>query len=131
MTLSNPRTFLNFFSGIAMLEIQPRHLVSLVYLPKVLVLQLERFQGLWKIRNHVTFPSQFSLKYLCAGHEEYQYYRICAVVFHQGQNIEEEHYIYFINIGEKWFECNDIAVQEVYCETVSFEELYLLFYVLL
>ena len=36
MTLLNPRTFLDFFSGIAMLEIQPRkHLVSLVY-PKFL-----------------------------------------------------------------------------------------------
>ena len=103
--------------------------LSILSTPKVLVVQLKRFQGLQKIRNYVRFPTQLRLKYFCSGNENHQYYRINAVLLHIGQTLEQGHYISFINEGEKWFECNDIAIREVCWETVSSQEVYLLFYV--
>ena len=97
--------------------------------PKVLVLQLKRFQGLQKIRNYVRFHSQLSLKYIRAGNEKRQHYRLSAVVVHIGQNLGNGHYLSFVNAGEKWFQCNDHVIQEVCWETIRLQEVYLLFYV--
>ena len=49
--------------------------------PKVLLLQLKRFQGLQKIDDFVRFPSKLRLHFASVGNGEYQLYRLTGAVF--------------------------------------------------
>ena len=97
--------------------------------PKVLVLQLNRFKGLQKIKDFVRFPSQLRLNYASVGDREHQLYRLTGVVCHKGRSLRSGHYVAFVLAEGKWLKANDTTVHEVRYETVKRQEVYLLFYV--
>ena len=97
--------------------------------PQILVLVLKRFNGLRKLNDFVEFPSKLALKYVSAGNEQHQLYRITGVVVHKGPNIAAGHYISYVNADGSWFQCNDSYIQKVRWETVRREKVYLIFYV--
>ena len=96
--------------------------------PKVLVLQLKRFQGLQKIEDYVRFPAMLRLNYAGMGDEQKQLYRLTGVVCHKGRSIANGHYVAYVLAEEKWLKADDSTVQEVQYETVKRKEAYLLFY---
>ena len=97
--------------------------------PKVLLLQLKRFQGLQKIEDFVRFPSKLRLNFASVGNGEQQLYRLTGVVCHIGMSIANGHYIAYVLAEEKWLKADDTTIREVRYETVKREEVYLLFYV--
>ena len=103
--------------------------LDIISTPKVLLLQLKRFQGLQKIEDFVRFPSKLRLKFACVGNGEHQLYRLTGVVCHRGLSITHGHYIAYVLAEEKWLKADDTTIREVRYETVKREEVYLLFYV--
>ena len=97
--------------------------------PKVLLLQLKRFQGLQKIEDFVRFPSKLRLNFASVGNGEHQLYRLTGVVCHKGMSIQHGHYIAYVLAEEKWLKADDTTIREIRYETVKREEAYLLFYV--
>ena len=97
--------------------------------PRVLILQLNRFQGLEKIKDFVEFPAQLALKFNCGGNEQHQLYRITGVVLHVGQNMEEGHYVSYVNAEGKWLKADDCSIRQVCWEMVRKMRVYLIFYV--
>ena len=97
--------------------------------PKVLIIQLKRFQGLEKIKDFVKFPSQRSLRYNSDGNEHHQLYGITGVVLHKGRNINEGHYISYVKAEAQWLKIDDSIIREVYWETVRKAKVNLLFYI--
>ena len=97
--------------------------------PKILLLQLKRFQGLQKIEEVVRFPSKLRLNFASMGNGEYQLYRLTGVVCHRGLSIAHGHYIAYVLAEEKWLKADDTTIREVRYETVKRQEVYLLFYV--
>ena len=98
-------------------------------MPKILVLQLSRFNGLNKIEEYVRFPSQLRLNYASADNGQYQLYRITGVIVHEGPNITSGHYISYFPAEDKWIEANDRTIQEVHWDIVRKKNVYILFYV--
>ena len=96
--------------------------------PKVLVLQLKRFQGLQKIEDYVRFPSKLRLNYASVGNEQHQLYHLTGVVCHKGSSISNGHYISYVLAGEKWLKADDKTIREVSYKTVKRKKVYLLFY---
>ena len=96
--------------------------------PKVLVLQLKRFQGLQKIEDYVRFPAKLRLNYKSMGNEQHQLYRLTGVVCHKGRSIANGHYVAYVLAEEKWLKADDSNMQEVQYKTVKRKEAYLLFY---
>ena len=96
--------------------------------PQILVLGLKRFNGLRKLNDFVEFPSELSLKYVSAGNEQHQTYRITGVVLHTGPSIAAGHYISYVYSEGVWLETNDSSVREVRWEMVKNLAVYLLFY---
>ena len=96
--------------------------------PKVLVLQLKRFEGLQKIEDYVRFPVKLRLNYKSMGNEQQQLYRLTGVVCHKGRSIANGHYVAYVLAEEKWMRADDSNMQEVQYKTVKMKEAYLLFY---
>ena len=96
--------------------------------PKVLVLQLKRFQGLQKIEDFVRFPSKLRLNFASVGNGEHQLYQLTGVVCHSGPRIANGHYICYVLAGDQWLKADDRIVQEVRYETVKRKQVYVLFY---
>ena len=97
--------------------------------PKILLLQLKRFQGLQKIEDFVRFPSKLRLNFASVGNGEHQLYRLTGVVCHRGTSIRNGHYIAYVLAEEKWLKADDTTIREVRYETVKRQEVYLLLYV--
>ena len=97
--------------------------------PKVLVLQLKRFQGLQKVEDFVRFPSNLRLNFAGVGNGEHQLYHLTGVVCHIGQSLANGHYVAYVLAEEKWLLADDKTVQQVPYRTVKSQEVYLLFYV--
>ena len=103
--------------------------LNILSTPKVLTVQLKRFSGLQKNKDHVRFPSQLRVKYVSADNDEFHFYRITGVVVHQGTTIRVGHYVAYVLAGDQWLEANDQSIREVSWEYVSTKQVYLLFYV--
>ena len=102
--------------------------LAILSTPKILVIQLKRFQGLQKIEDFVRFPSKLRLNFAIAGNGEHQLYQLTGVVCHIGRRIANGHYICYVLAGEKWLKADDRIVQEVRYETVKRKQVYVLFY---
>ena len=102
--------------------------LSIITLPRILVIHLSRFRGLQKIHEYVRFNAQVSIKYNIDGSEYNNQYRIMGIVVHLGSSIASGHYIAYIRAGEKWFKMNDDTVSAVCWRTVRRKKAYLLFY---
>ena len=103
--------------------------LDLLSTPKVLVIQIKRFNDLQKIDDTVKFPSQLRLKYVSAGSQKHHSYRITGVVFHRGPTIASGHYISYVYTDGKWLEADDSSIREVPWEMVRNMKVYLLFYI--
>ena len=97
--------------------------------PKLLVLQLKRFQGLQKIEDFVRFPSKLRLNFASVGNGEHQLYQLTGVVCHRGASIANGHYVAYVLADEKWLKADDTTIREIRYETVKRQEVYILFYV--
>ena len=102
--------------------------ISIIALPRVLVIHLSRFRGLQKIDKYVRFPAQVSIRYNSDGNENNTQYRIISIVVHTGASIEGGHYIAYVCAGAKWFKMNDDIVSAVSWSTVREQKAYLLFF---
>ena len=102
--------------------------LSIITLPRILVIHLSRFRGLQKIHEYVRFNTQVSIKYNTDGSEYHKQYRIMGIVVHLGSSIASGHYIAYIRAGEKWFKMNDDTVSAVCWRTVRRKKAYLLFF---
>ena len=102
--------------------------ISIIALPKVLVIHLSRFRGLQKVDKHVRFSAQTSIRYNIDGNEYNTQYRIIGIVVHLGPSIIGGHYITYIRAREKWFKINDHIVSAVRWSTVRKQKAYLLFF---
>ena len=94
--------------------------------PKVLVLQLKRFQGLQKIDDFVRFPSKLRLNFASVGNGEHH---LTGVVVHEGSSLRVGHYVAYVLADDQWLEANDCSIRKVSWEYVSTKEAYLLLYV--
>ena len=102
--------------------------ISIIALPRVLVILLSRFQGLQKIDKHVRLTAQTSIKYNIDGNEYNKEYRIMGIVVHTGPTIQRGHYIAYVRSGERWFQINDHIVSAVRWSTVRKQKAYLIFF---
>ena len=102
--------------------------ISVVALPRVLVMHFSRFQGLQKMNKYVRFPALASIKYSVDDNEYTIQYQITGVVVHLGSSIASGHYISYVRAGENWFKINDDIVTTVRWNTVRRKKAYMLFY---
>ena len=102
--------------------------ISLIALPRVLVIHLSRFQGLQKIDKHVRFTAQTSIRYNIDGNDYNNQYRIMGIVVHIGPTILGGHYVAYIRAGQNWFRMNDHIVTAVRWSEVRKQKAYLLFF---
>ena len=101
--------------------------ISIIALPRVLVILLSRFQGLQKIDKHVRLTAQVSIRYNIDGNEYNKQYRIMGIVVHIGPTIRRGHYISYVRAGDRWFQINDHIVSAVRWSTVRKQKAYLIF----
>ena len=103
--------------------------LAILSTPKILVIQLKRFQGLQKIDDLVRFPSEHaSIKYSIDGDEYNTQYRLMGIVVHIGASIQGGHYVSYVHAGENWFKMDDHIVSTVRWQTVRRKKAYMLFY---
>jgi len=105
--------------------------------PDILVVHLKRFAYqngyLEKIEDLVTFPvNSLDLKrqlakqiQVAGGGAEYDLY---GVVNHMMYHTSGGHYTSYVNIGDKWYACNDAAIQPLDKNDLISKDAYLLFY---
>ena len=102
--------------------------ISIIALPRVLVILLSRFRGLQKVNKYVSFPAQTSIRYNIDGNEYNKQYRIMGIVVHIGSSKRRGHYIAYVRDGERWFQINDHIVSAVRWSTVRKQKAYLIFF---
>ena len=102
--------------------------ITIIALPRILVMHLSRFRGLQKIEKHVSFPAQASIKYNIDGNVYNTQYRLMGIVVHVGSSIAGGHYISYVRAGKNWFKTNDDTVSSVLWRTVRRKKAYMLFY---
>ena len=102
--------------------------LSIIALPRVLVIHLSRFRGLHKIDSYVRFPAQASIKYKIDNNVYNTQYRITGIVVHKGPSIAQGHYISYVRAGETWFKADDGTITGVLWSTVCRKRAYMLFY---
>jgi hypothetical protein len=121
--------------------------LSFVFLPKVLCVQLKRFQfqdnsQLTKIQHFVSFPLELDCDllqnpfYVEKKREErrksgkdQEFYELKAVVVHKGESLNNGHYVcYLQREGNAWYLADDTKVFRVSIDEVLQANAYLLFY---
>ena len=101
--------------------------------PRVLVVHLQRniFRGNFKkIEHHVRFPVLFDAQnYITETSEDsYQWYKLCAVLVHQGSDPDGGHYVAYAKNGGVWYLYDDEVCKEVDLKTVLSQQASMLFY---
>ena len=102
--------------------------LSIITLPRILVIHLSRFRGLQKINKHVRFDAQVSIKHNIDNNEYNTQYQLTGIVVHIGPSIQVGHYVSYVRAGEMWFKMNDDRVRTVSWLTVQRQKAYLLFF---
>jgi hypothetical protein len=106
----------------------------LMQLPQVLCLHIKRFGMLashrpkaCKLTSHVTFPVD-DLVLEPIGTEEHFSYDLSAAVVHRGNTLSSGHYLTYGRNDGRWFRFDDNRATEVSRETLSDDQVYMLFY---
>ena len=102
--------------------------ITIITLPRVLVMHFSRFRGLQKIDKYVRFPAQASIKFNIDGSEYNTQYRLMGIIVHIGSTIAGGHYVSYIRVRESWFKMNDETISNVRWTTVRRKKAYMLFY---
>ena len=102
--------------------------ISIIALPRILVVHLSRFRGLAKINNYVRFPEHALIKYKIDNNEYKKQYRVNGIVVHIGPSIAQGHYVSYTRVGDNWIKANDETVTLIRFESVRRRKVYLLFY---
>ena len=102
--------------------------LSIIALPKILIIHLSRFRGLNKINDFVRFPEQASFKYKMDDSEYNTQYRVMGIVVHTGSSIAQGHYVSYVRAGENWMKADDEIVTGICFESVRRKKAYILFY---
>ncbi|GAB5588363.1 Ubiquitin carboxyl-terminal hydrolase 3 [Umbelopsis nana] len=106
----------------------------LMQLPQVLCLHIKRFGMLashrpkaCKLTSHVSFPVD-DLVLEPIGAEEQVSYDLSAAVVHRGNTLSSGHYLTYGRNDGRWFRFDDNRATEVSRETLSDDQVYMLFY---
>ena len=102
--------------------------LSIIALPKILVIHLARFRGLEKINDFVRFPEQASINYKIDNSEYNKQYRSMGMVVNIGSSIAQGHYVSFVRVGENWMRADDEIVTGIRFQNVRRKKAYILFY---
>ena len=102
--------------------------LTIITLPRILVIHLSRFRGLQKINKHVRFDAHVSIKYNIDNNEYNTQYQLTGIVVHIGRSIQAGHYVSYVRAEGMWFKMNDDRVRTVSWLTVQRQKAYLLFF---
>ena len=102
--------------------------LSIITLPRILVIHLSRFRGLQKMDEYVRFNAQISIEYNIQNNDYNTQYQLTGIVVHIGASIAVGHYVAYVRAGEMWFKMNDSKVRTVTWSTVKRQKAYLLFF---
>ena len=102
--------------------------LSIIALPKILVIHLARFRGLEKINDFVKFPEQASIIYQIDNNESNKQYRLMGMVVHIGSSIAQGHYVSYVRARENWMKADDENVTGIRFRSVRRKKAYILFY---
>ena len=84
--------------------------------PKVLSVYLKRFRGQgmgWeKAGHHVQFAEGINLR-LFMQEPSHAFYRLCAVIVHDGETLERGHYYAYVRRETTWYMASDKIIMEV------------------
>ena len=105
--------------------------VKISIVPKILTLQIKRFDGIDKKFNPINLKENIQLVINGVRHE----YKISAVINHSGLNIQSGHYyMYGKNrtynklSKDKWFQFNDGSVTTSAFDQITLSDVYMIFY---
>ncbi|KAK9085960.1 hypothetical protein Sjap_026371 [Stephania japonica] len=113
--------------------VQARKQMSIMQAPKVLVIQLKRFEGVLgnKIDRMIKFEEVLVLSsYMCRESQDpHPEYNLFGTIVHSGFSPESGHYYAYIKdtVG-RWFCCNDSYVSLSSLQDVLSEKVYILFF---
>ena len=102
--------------------------ISIIALPRILVIHLSRFRGLSKINNYVRFPEQASIKYKIGNKGHNKQYLLMGIIVHLGPSISQGHYVSYFRAGGNWMKANDETVSAIRFQSVRRKKAYILFY---
>ena len=102
--------------------------ISIIALPRILVIHLSRFRGLSKINNYVRFPEQASIKYKIGNKGHNKQYLLLGIIVHLGPSISQGHYVSYFRAGGNWMKANDETVSAIRFQSVRRKKAYILFY---
>ena len=102
--------------------------ISIIALPRILVIHLSRFRGVSKMNNFVRFLEHVSIKYKIDDNGYNKQYQLMGIVVHIGPSIAQGHYVAYFRAGESWIKANDHTVTAVLWRTVRRKKAYMLFY---
>lgn len=103
--------------------------------PKVLVIQLKRFEGIngGKINRNIEFKESLVLSdFMFKKNQDSQpVYNLFGCIIHSGLSPESGHYYAYVkDATSRWFCCNDSHVSLSSSQNVLSEKVYILFYIL-
>jgi ubiquitin C-terminal hydrolase len=99
-------------------KIDARKYARIEIAPKVLVLQLKRFDynlRTWariKVNDHYEFPTTLDIRECMVDQDEAQLYQLQGVVLHSG-TAQGGHYTSVIKVDDQWILFNDVEVTEL------------------
>ena len=109
---------------------------ELVYGPKILLMQLNRFtkkeiNGLTttsKLNTRVDFDEELKLPCTLSLLGVTSQYQLTGVIEHRGLTASNGHYVAYVRQGSQWIECDDETATPISWEVVARKQAYILFW---
>ena len=96
--------------------------------PPFLIVQLVRFKGQEKVKDHVQFEQTLSTKEVSVSDDHRNMYTLFGIIVHIGETLESGHYKAYIKTHLGWREFDDDEVNIVSWNFVKRLQAYVRFY---